>query len=150
MKFCIERIQVIKFFITLLILFIPSVLLNAAGVVFVYENGKWQLFDQTAQFCAINLIDGTQKMVIGVSLGDGYKGEKLAWFFPVPAVAEQVVISEAIELPILHGMILEDRARDLISFSLALNRQTQIYYAFFESLWFSGIRYVNFIFGHSS
>jgi len=127
-----KRIIISSLFLLIISSFISN--LHSAGAIFVYDNGKWELFAPASQICAINHVDGIQKMVIGVSLGRKFEGEKIAWIFPVPAIAEDIKISETIEFPHLHGVIVEDRAEDLISFTFARFRAMQIYYGFLESL----------------
>jgi hypothetical protein len=139
MKFWVERVVVLKLFAVLSIIFVlmPLAVVSAAGVVFIYENGKWSLVEQEQQFSVINLHNGMQSMVLVTNTGKDFYGEKAMWAFVVPAGPKEVEISSMTEFPLLGGDEVHEEARNDVHNMFRYLRRTQLYMFFEEEARFT-------------
>ena len=104
-----------------------SLFVSADGVIHIYDEDIWSLFDEEQQFCAINFNDGYQKMLLTVNTGKKLTGDKAVWIFPVPAQPEKTVINVQKGFPLFLGYDIEERASETISVVFSLMRLSQIY-----------------------
>ncbi len=111
----------------LLILFCCNFSLFAAGAIFVYDKGEWELFDQEQQFCAINYDEGMQRMVLGVSTEKEFYGERAIWIFPLPAKPEEVEVCSLVQFPAFIGLKVHEKATNLLALRLSIARFGQVY-----------------------
>ena len=120
-----KRIIILSLFFLIVSSFISN--LHSAGAIFVYDKGKWELFDQEAQFCAINYINGEQRMVLGVSTEEEFYGERAVWIFPVPAKPEDVEVCSMTQFPVFIGLGVKEAATYMPAWKLSLARIGQVY-----------------------
>ncbi|MBW2976448.1 DUF2330 domain-containing protein [Candidatus Woesearchaeota archaeon] len=100
---------------------------SADGMVHVYDQDMWGLFDEEQQLCAINYKDGFQHMILTVDTSEELRGEKAVWIFPVPAEPDKTVINIIKGFPQLSGHDVEEKADKSISEVFTTMRLTQIY-----------------------
>jgi hypothetical protein len=64
----------------------------ADGMMFIADRDMWYLQPEVNQMAAIHYEDGMENMLISVSPGSDFKGDRAVWVFPVPAAPETVKI----------------------------------------------------------
>jgi hypothetical protein len=88
---------------------------------------EWLLVVEEKQLCAINYVEGMQKMVLVINTGEELKGEEAVWIFPVPAEPNKTAIDVIKGFPDFRGINVEEKAREAIPEIFSVVVSTQIY-----------------------
>ena len=99
----------------------------ADGMMFIEDADMWYLQPEENQVAAIHYEDGMENLLISVSPGSDFKGERAVWIFPVPAAPEAVKIDVLKGYPRLTGSNFEE---DYIS-AVATASAASVLYATF-------------------
>jgi hypothetical protein len=91
----------------------------ADGRMFIRDRDMWYLQPEENQLAAIHYEDGMENMLLSVSPGSNFTGERAVWIFPVPAAPEKVSIDVLKGYPRWDGTDLDTEFRDSLSFSTA-------------------------------
>lgn len=117
----------------------------ADGMMFIEDADMWYLQPEENQVAAIHYEDGMENMLISVSPGSDFKGDRAVWIFPVPAAPETVKIDVLKGFPRLTGSNFEE---DYISAVATASAASVLYATFPVSLLCGGAVILSaFVFG---
>ena len=91
----------------------------ADGMIFIEDRDMWSLQPEQNQAAAIHYEDGMENLLISVSPGSDFKGDKAVWIFPVPAAPGSVKIDVLKGYPRLTGSRFEDDFTQTVTMATA-------------------------------
>lgn len=129
----------------LVILLLLAPYAAADGMIFVGDRDMWYLQPEQNQMAAIHYEDGMENLLISVSPGTDFKGERAVWIFPVPAAPETVKVDILKNYPRFTGSPFEDKYISVVSTTAAVS---VLYATFPVSLFCGGAAVLSaFVFG---
>ena len=93
----------------------------ADGMIFIEDHDMWHLQPEQNQVAAIHYENGMENMLISVSPGADFSGDRAVWIFPVPAAPQDVKVDILKEYPRLTGEDTERVFADAVARDTALS-----------------------------